>query len=572
MTRTASEPPAKPAADLTRETPAHPATARGRTAISGIRRFIADYFWFVLKNVVGWLFILGSLPVGLTLPGPGGIPLFLIGFALVTFPGKRRLTTRVMRGVPMHVEPVYFTFLTTLISVLVTAGALWFAKAKYEALLETVHLKITPVELLGVCGIAAGVTWIVMRLGLALLNFVLRKLPVLRRKMRPWLRRKGIHLLPPRRRIERKGDIATDRPVDEIVEFDEKYSRGLRGMWGFLKTWFKRLFGVTVTLVIFARILGPITARWNDPSIQARLEKLNIWAFFASSAMFAIFLFGFRALAWRRILAKLGHTLPVWAATRIWSTSELARYLPVPVFQVIGRIYLIKPYGVRGSVTSVSQILELAIFLLANVLLAVSCLLYFGVKNLHHEARTWMIVAMALMPVLLILLHPRITYAIINPIMKRLGKPPIAQPLSGRQMLAVLGWNLIGLVWQSVAVFILTKGVLGLDKPQWWWVVAGAYSLAWVAGFLAVWAPAGIGVRELVFVVALNVVLPQSVREQIGDPVQREVVFGYLSLILRLWSIVGELMLALVAYALDFKGALGDPEAPGRVRAIPTPD
>src|SRR4051794_25970218 len=59
-----------------------------------------DYFWFVFKNVLGWIFILGSFPVGLTVPGPGGVPLFLIGFALVTFPGKRKITSHVMRGRP----------------------------------------------------------------------------------------------------------------------------------------------------------------------------------------------------------------------------------------------------------------------------------------------------------------------------------------------------------------------------------------------------------------------------------------------------------------------------------------
>src|SRR3954468_15856355 len=106
--------------------------AAQRTAMSGIRRFIADYFWLVFKNVIGWIFILASLPVGISLPGPGGIPLFLLGFALVTFPGKRRLTTRVMRGRPMHVEPVYFTFLVTFISVLITAAALWFVKANFR--------------------------------------------------------------------------------------------------------------------------------------------------------------------------------------------------------------------------------------------------------------------------------------------------------------------------------------------------------------------------------------------------------------------------------------------------------
>src|SRR5687768_4928245 len=84
-----------------------------------------DYFWFVLKNVLGWIFILGSLPVGLAVPGPGGIPLFLIGFALVTFPGKRRITTHVMRGRAMRVDPGIFTAIATIASIAVTALFIW---------------------------------------------------------------------------------------------------------------------------------------------------------------------------------------------------------------------------------------------------------------------------------------------------------------------------------------------------------------------------------------------------------------------------------------------------------------
>ena len=74
----------------------------------------------------------------------------------------------------------------------------------------------------------------------------------------------------------------------------------------------------------------------------------------------------------------LGHELPIAVTTRIWSSSELARYLPGVIWQVVGRVYLIKPYGVSGTVCSTSQVLELTIFLLANVLLAVGCLTWFG--------------------------------------------------------------------------------------------------------------------------------------------------------------------------------------------------
>ena len=62
------------------------------------RRHLLYYIWLVLKNLIGWTLILISGPVGVTFPGPGGIPLFVIGFGMITLPGKRALTGRVLRG------------------------------------------------------------------------------------------------------------------------------------------------------------------------------------------------------------------------------------------------------------------------------------------------------------------------------------------------------------------------------------------------------------------------------------------------------------------------------------------
>src|SRR3954471_4051818 len=89
-----------------------------------------------------------------------------------------------------------------------------------------------------------------------------------------------------------------------------------------------------------------------------------------------------------------------------------------------------------------------------------------------------------------------------------------------------------------------------------WWVVAGAYCLAWCAGFLAFWAPGGLGVRELVFIGALSVAIPPAVRHRFSDPEQLTGVIMFLSVLLRLWATTGELMLAGVFYAIDWKGAL----------------
>src|SRR5690348_3564782 len=169
-------------------------------------------------------------------------------------------------------------------------------------------------------------------------------------------------------------------------------------------------------------MLRPIVRHWDQ--FKDRVELTSLWRVLVAALMFSLFLFVFRAIAWRRILIGFGHRLPVAPATRIWSSSELARYIPGVIWQVVGRVYLIRPYGVSGSICSASQVLELAIFLLANVLMAVGCLLWLGTKTFHGVAHFWLLGAMLLIPVLLVLVHPKIFYPIANRAMLKLGKPP----------------------------------------------------------------------------------------------------------------------------------------------------
>ena len=233
---------------------------------------------------------------------------------------------------------------------------------------------------------------------------------------------------------------------------------------------------------------------------------------------------------------------------------------------------LCKPYGIPGPICSTSQILELAAFLMANVLVAVACLLFAGTKHLGPAARPWLYVAMALVPLLAILLHPRIFYGIGNRILERLGRPPITTRLRGKKLIGLLAWAVIGLLWQSLALWLILAEPLGLRWEK-WWTVAGAYCLAWIAGFLAVWAPGGLGVREIVFVAAMQIALPASVRQQFEqNPAALPALLAFLSLLLRLWTIAGELILVTVAAMVDYRGLLNLPSAPGRITPLENGD
>ena len=49
---------------------------------------------------MGWGLILAAIGIGLTIPLPIGTPLFLIGFAMISLPGKRRLASAFFRRWP----------------------------------------------------------------------------------------------------------------------------------------------------------------------------------------------------------------------------------------------------------------------------------------------------------------------------------------------------------------------------------------------------------------------------------------------------------------------------------------
>src|ERR1700683_2202175 len=66
--------------------------------------YFARYAAVFVKNVLGYLLILIALVLGGVFPIPIGTPMFIIGFAMITFPGKRKLTSGALRGITIKLN------------------------------------------------------------------------------------------------------------------------------------------------------------------------------------------------------------------------------------------------------------------------------------------------------------------------------------------------------------------------------------------------------------------------------------------------------------------------------------
>ncbi|MCI0364218.1 MAG: hypothetical protein L0219_10075 [Phycisphaerales bacterium] len=188
-------------------------------------RFLASYIWLILKNIIGWVLILASFIAGPFVPGPGGIPMFLLGFALITFPGKRRLVARLLRGRSVWFWSVRISLITLAWSIAVAGLVLWIFGSRWDWLAEA--FRRGPLTILSAYVFIAVMVWLITSAALAGANIIIRWMPRMRRRVRPWLRRHHIRLLPPRWRTRHPHEHGSGpmRLKDEIVAILKKRSR-----------------------------------------------------------------------------------------------------------------------------------------------------------------------------------------------------------------------------------------------------------------------------------------------------------------------------------------------------------
>lgn len=185
--------------------PAQPAREAGA--------FVVKYAAVIVKNVLGWALMLSALVLGSFFPVPIGTPLFLIGFAMITLPGKRRLTSSALRGIPVRIYTRKAFWWRSAISLLLPPAALWFLAFQKWPVLHPSQMNFA--RLCTVYAIAIGGAWVLTWIMLRLINLVVSVLPRVRRRVRPWMRDHGINLLPPRRK--RRYLISSQRSDDERI-------------------------------------------------------------------------------------------------------------------------------------------------------------------------------------------------------------------------------------------------------------------------------------------------------------------------------------------------------------------
>lgn len=228
---------------------------------------------------------------------------------------------------------------------------------------------------------------------------------------------------------------------------------------------------------------------WRVEPAWLLLSALVVWL------MYAVLI-----VAWRVMLAGWGQRLDALAAARIWTVSSLGKYLPGKVWAVAGMALMsqragIAPWAATGSAV-VLQVLAIGSGAAVAGLTGRE-----AIEQAHPGAGAALVllVGAAVAGVLLLLWPPflRRLLRLAAPNAEARGAPP-AFGIGFGIVANVVAWLGYGL-----ALWLLARGLLPTARLEPGLAIA-VFTASYLAGFLALFAPGGLGVREGLFILMLQ--------------------------------------------------------------------
>jgi uncharacterized membrane protein YbhN (UPF0104 family) len=282
-----------------------------------------------------------------------------------------------------------------------------------------------------------------------------------------------------------------------------------------------------IVLAFFARRAGQtvdmVRESWQPVS----------WLYITLSCLLLIVCLTLQALIWYGILRSMGGQLSLPSALRFYGLTLLPRYVPGMVWGYAGRALLCEREGVARHVAAGSAVVEVGLIFVAGCSLLLIPIL----------GSIWLVLAG--LPVLILLLG----FLVASIKQSEPGKWQLRRAAIwyGWTLAYVCFWLLYGMSsWLAALSVVPEIGVQSLLE------IAVRSTGAWLTGFLAILVPAGLGVREGAFALALT-------------PITGPAGAVFIPLLARLLGLAAEATFFLLCLLLFRKP--GSREAPGDQRA-----
>ncbi|MBN1531003.1 MAG: flippase-like domain-containing protein [Thermoleophilaceae bacterium] len=262
--------------------------------------------------------------------------------------------------------------------------------------------------------------------------------------------------------------------------------------------------------LIFAFLVFFVIKQWNSIPDDFEWQFSPGWLVVGALGVTGFYVV--QGELWRQVVHALGEAhLRGRPSRALWGKSLLARYVPTNALMVVGRMVMAEREGVPKRVTLASIAYELVLGFGTAVMVGA----YFVIQLPDLEDQPGRYAVLILIPLVLVLLHPRVFAPLANFGLRKLGREPLPQVLSFGQVLKfsagyIGGWAVIGL-----GVYAFTRALTPLPASDFPYVAA-AYPVAFCVAVLTFVVPSGLGTRDVALAIAISAVLDDTVATAIA--------------------------------------------------------
>jgi hypothetical protein len=187
------------------------------------------------------------------------------------------------------------------------------------------------------------------------------------------------------------------------------------------------------------------------------------------------------------------------AAGAAW-IPQLGKYIPGKAASVIGAVWILRHNGIPAALGAGVVFLLSGLSSVVGLVVAAPTTLW---PEVRHRVPYAPVTCGLLLLAGMVLLHPRVIERVGNFVLRRIGRPPLPKVPPLTHYIKPVGILFLQWLLSGFSLWLLARSITDVSATHIPLFIS-ASALGVTLGFLAFFAPAGVGVREVIFLAVLE--------------------------------------------------------------------
>jgi len=268
------------------------------------------------------------------------------------------------------------------------------------------------------------------------------------------------------------------------------------------------IFKYSIILLIFFFIFRFLYL--NIDSLRNYSFHFDYSNLFYASILYFVFTIN-NTFIWYLITKLNTCNIDIFESIKLRVYSEFGKYIPGKVFSYGILLYNYEQRNISKKKIGYCSFQELIISNIAVLIISLISIYFTNISELNGYKNIFIFFLI----LCLTILHPKILLPISNFLLKILKKEPMETPFSFGNTLFVLILYTINWLIFGLAFYFFINSFINFSFNNFLYST-GAFAVSGLIGFLAVFAPAGLGVREGSLIFILSYIIPPAVSSVIS--------------------------------------------------------